>query len=63
MGGGGLDDTNRPSNYTLKSGRKTQGRLRLSHKNPDFFRTFRALQDFSKMTGFMWVDGRDFYQF
>ena len=58
-----MDDTNRPSNYTLKSGRKTQGRLRLSHKNPDFFRTFRALQDFSKMTGFMWVDGRDFYQF
>ena len=47
----------------IKSSRKTYGRLRLSHKNADFFRTFRALQDFSKMTGFMEVDERDFYQF
>ena len=37
----------------IKSSRKTQGRLRLSYKNPDFFGTFRALQDFSKMTEFM----------
>ena len=47
----------------IKSSRKTQGRLRLSYKNQDFFGTFRALQDFSKMTEFMGVDRRDFYQF
>ena len=42
----------------LKASRKTQGRLLLSYKNPDFFSGLSELyRIFSKMTEFMGVGG------
>ena len=47
----------------LKASRKTQGRLLLSYKNPDFFSGLSELyRIFSKMTEFMGVEGF-FFQF
>ena len=48
----------------IKASRKTQGRLLLSCKNPDFFSGLSELyRIFSKMTEFMGSGGFFFYQF
>ena len=47
----------------IKSVEKQREGFGLVTKIYIFFGTFRALQDFSKMTKFMGIDGRDIYQF